>query len=138
MSLRAVGSVKETTTLTLYHPATNEDLLNADKSPMTVTVHGPYSSRYKKALRAQQQDRMTTGRGRAKSATLSPEELEAFSEALLIECIEDWQITLEGTKKLAFTPESAAEVFKEFPWVREQISAAMGDVGDFLEPSKAP
>lgn len=138
MSLRNVGAVKDTTTVTLYHPATNEDLLNADKSPMTVTVHGPYSNRYKKALRDQQHSRMTAiGRGRAKSATLSPEELDAFSEALLIECIEDWKITLEGDKTLPFSAETAAEVFKEFPWVREQISAAMGDVGDFLEPSKA-
>lgn len=137
MSLRSVGAVKDTTTVILYHPATNEDLKNADKSPMTVVIHGPYSHRYKKALRDQQQERMTAiGRGRAKAATLSPDELDAFSEALLIECIEDWKITLEGDKTLPFSAETATEVFKEFPWVREQLSAAMGDVGDFLEPSK--
>lgn len=136
MSLRDVGSVKDTTTFTLYHPDTGSDLLNADETPMTVIIHGPYSKRYKKALRDQQQRRMKHVGRKSRSTTLSPEEIEEMTNDLLLTCIEDWQITLEGDEKLPFSRETAVEVFEEFPWVRDQLNAAMGDVGDFLEKPK--
>ena len=138
MSLRDVGSVKDTTTITLYHPATGKDLLNADKSPMTVTIHGPYSERYKSVLREQQQRRMTDMTRAGARANLTPEEVEALSQELMHRCIEDWSITLEGDEKLPFSPEAVEPVMTEFPWVKDQISAAMGNVADFLEPSRQP
>jgi hypothetical protein len=138
MSLRDVGTVKDTTTLTLYHPATGKDLLNADGTAMTVTLHGPYSDRYKSVLREQQQRRMTDMTRAARGTTLDAEELEAMTRELIVRCIEDWNVTLEGDEKLPFSPETAEGVFAEFPWARDQVSAAMGNVADFLAPQKAP
>jgi hypothetical protein len=136
MSLRDVGAVKDTTTITLYHPATGADLLNADKTPMTVTIHGPYSERYKAVLREQQQRRMTD-MTRAARVTMSPEEVDAFAQELTTRCIEDWSITLEGDEKLPFSVEAVEPVFAEFPWFRDQVTAAMGNVADFLERPKS-
>ena len=138
MSLRDVGTVKDTTTVTLYHPATGKDLLNADGSPMTVTVHGPYSAHYKAVLREQQQRRITDMPARVSrsSTALDPEEIEAMTRELTIRCVETWNITLEGDAMLPFSREAVEGVFAEFPWVRDQVSAAMGNVADFLEPQK--
>jgi len=135
MSLREVGTVKETTTVTLYHPATRKPLLNADKSPMTVTVHGPYSERYKSVIRDQQQRRMTD-MTRGDVGSMTPEEVDAFTQELLMRCVEDWDLTLEGDEKLPFTPEAVKSVMEEFPWVNDQVNTAMGNVAGFLEPSK--
>ena len=136
MSLRDVGSVKDTTTITLYHPATGKDLLNADKSPMTVTIHGPYSERYKTIIREQQQRRMTDMARAARSTSMDPEELDAMTRELTVRCIEDWNITLEGDETLPFSPEAVENVLTEFPWARDQITAAMGNVADFLDTPK--
>jgi len=136
MSLRDVGTVKDTTTITLFHPATGKDLLNADGTPMTVTVHGPYSERYKAVLRDQQQRRMTDMTRAAARTNMTPEEIDAFAQELMTRCIEDWALTLEGDDKLPFSAEAATTVLAEFPWLRDQINAAIGDVAGFLEPSK--
>jgi len=140
MALRDVGTVKDTTVITLYHPASGKDLLNADGSPMTVTVHGPYSERYKSIMRAQQQRRMTdtarvAGRG---AVEMSPEELEAFSHEMVTRSVETWNITLDGDAPLPFSIENVESVFKEFPWVRDQIMSATGNVSNFLDSSKTP
>lgn len=136
MSLRDVGSVKDTTTITLYHPATGKDLLNADKSPMTVTLHGPYSDRYKSIIREQQQRRMNDMTRGGRAPTMDPEELDAMTRELTARCIEDWCITLEGDETLPFSRDAVDSVLTEFPWVRDQITAAMGNVADFLDTPK--
>jgi hypothetical protein len=135
MSLRDVGTIKDTTTITLQHPATGKSLLNADGTPMTVVLHGPYSERYKSVLRDQQQRRMTE-MGRGTRATMSPDELDAFASELLVRCIDDWSITLEGDEKLPFSADAVESVMAEFPWVKDQINAVMGNIADFLEPPK--
>lgn len=134
MSLYDVGTVKDTTAITIYHPKTREPLPNGDGTMMTVTVHGPYSARYKAVLREQQQRRATDIANLG--TTLSMDELETMSREITIRCIETWSITLQGDDRPKFTPEVAEEVFAKFPWFRDQVSAAMGDVGNFLEPQK--
>lgn len=135
MSLRDVGTVKDTTTITLYHPATRKPLLNADSTPMTITVHGPYSERYKNVIREQQQRRMND-MTRGDGGNMTPEEVEALSNDLLLRCVEDWHLTLEGDTTLPYTPDAVEGVMTEFPWLRDQVNTAMGNVAGFLEPSK--
>lgn len=136
MSLRDVGTVKDTTTITLYHPATGADLLNADGTPMTVTIHGPYSARYKGILRDQQQKRVAEISRPGARATMTAAEIEALTDDLLRQCVETWEITLEGDEKLPFSREAVDDVFTEFPWLKDQVNAALGNVADFLEPPK--
>jgi hypothetical protein len=136
MSLRDVGTVKDTTTITLYHPGTGKDLFNADKTPMTVVIHGPYSERYKSVIREQQQRRMTDMTRGGRSPSMDPEELDAMTRELAVRCVEDWAITLEGDETLPFSKAAVEAVFAEFPWVRDQIIGAMGNVADFLDTPK--
>jgi hypothetical protein len=134
MSLRDVGGVKDTTTLTLRHPNPRKpDPLNADGTPMTITIHGPYSARYKAVLRERQQKWLSQGDKDGRQLTLTPEEVEESTRSTILACIEDWSLTLEGDEKLPFSPEAVTQVFEEFPWVYDQVAAAMGDISNFLD-----
>ena len=137
MSLRDVGTVKDTTVITLRHPDPRKpNPVNADGTPMTVTMHGPYSARYKAALREKQQAWLADADRSTGSMTLSPDEIEESTRAMLVACIETWDITLDGPDKLPFSTDAARQVFDEFPWVFEQLAAAAGNVSNFLDVPK--
>jgi hypothetical protein len=134
MSLRDVGTVKDTTVITLRHPNPRKpDPVNADGSPMTITIHGPYSARYKQVMRERQQKWLSQNEKGDRQFSLSPEEIEESTRATIIACIETWAVTLDGTEPLTFNADTAGAVFDEFPWVYDQVAAAMGDVSNFLD-----
>lgn len=131
MDLLKIGKPKETTEVILYHPVTSEVLTNEDGSNMTITVHGPYSKKYKAIAHAQQNRRLAKAQ-RGGKMTLSAEEIENSAMELLVQCVEDWTITLGGTKPKA-TEAKVREVFTQLPWVKDQVDAALGDTQAFLE-----
>lgn len=137
MSLRDVGTVKDTTEVTLVHPVSREPLRNADGTAMTITVCGPYSARYKALVREQQQKRLAeVAKTGSTPPPVTPEEVEAFSEELLVRSIVDWRITVEGEELLPFSPEAVRGVLDEFPWIRPQVEAVLGNIAAFLETPK--
>lgn len=136
MSLQSVGKVKDTTIVTLKHPDPRATLKNPDDSAMTVTLHGPYSKRYKSTLRAQQQARVEEMASSGMDGNLSPEELDAMTRELLAKCIEDWNIWETDDIQLECTPENIEKVFEEQPWILDQLSAALGRSGNFLDAPK--
>lgn len=84
MALRDIGTVKDTTVVTITDPRSGKPLKNADGSDMTVTLHGPYSARYKRVMRDQQQARAESmGRG-ALRATLTADEVEEMQTEQLV------------------------------------------------------
>lgn len=135
MGLNAVGTVKDTTEVLLYHPRTGSEIPGPQGKPLSVTIHGPYSAKYKSFMRKQQQARLqNVTRQNRNALNITAEELEAGAMDLIIACIESWNMSFEGDKVLALTEENIREVFKQHPWVRDQIDAAMGNAADFLEP----
>lgn len=133
MSLRSVGKTKDTAVVTLRAPDPRDKLLNADGSPMTVTIYGPYSPQYKTALRAQQREAVLDAGG---PPVLSDEEVDARMDALLIACIKEWAITLDpDAGLLPFSEDNARALFAEFPWLRDQLMAAQGTPAHFLDRS---
>jgi hypothetical protein len=134
MGLKNVGTVKDTTDIELVHPATGEALLNDDGSTMTITVHGPYSETYRKVNHDQQNKRLMKAQRTGGKVNLTAEEIEASSLELLVKCTVDWKITLEDGKGLEpFDQDAARQVYKEYPWLREQVDAVFGDTRAFLE-----
>lgn len=131
MDLLNIGKTKDTTDVTLYHPITSEVLVNEDGSTMTITVHGPYSKKYKAVAHAQQNRRLAKAQ-RGGKLTLSAEEIEASAMELLTQCVEDWNITLGGEKPKC-TEAKVRDVFTQLPWVKDQVDAALGDAQAFLE-----
>lgn len=131
MDLMNIGKTKETTDVTLYNPVNSEVLTNEDGSEMTITVHGPYSKKYKSIAHAQQNRRLQKAQRTGGKLNLSAEEIEASALDLLIKCVDGWNITLGGEKPDC-TEAKVREVFEALPWVREQVDAALGDAQAFL------
>ena len=130
MGLNAVGKVKQTTTVTLLDPGKHTPLPGPKGKPMTVVLHGPYSKRYKDAIRAEQQ-------AAAQSSTnLSSADPEMFMANVVMACVESWSVSLEGDDALPCTPEMIRQVFDEHPWVATQLIAVFGDAEAFLERPK--
>lgn len=132
MDLLNIGTAKDTTEVTLYNPVNSEILTNADGSEMTITVHGPYSKKYKAVSHAQQNRRLQKAQRTGGKLTVTAEEIEASALDLLIKCVEDWNITLGGEQPPC-TEAKVREVFEMLPWVREQVDAALGDAQAFLD-----
>lgn len=132
MGLNDIGKVKETTDVELVHPATGETLLNDDKTPMTITVHGPYSSTYKAVSHNQQNKRLMKAQRTGGKLNLTAEEIEASSLDLLVKCTEGWNLTLDK-KPEEFNQDKARQVYIDHPWVREQVDAVFGDTRAFLD-----
>ena len=132
MDLMNIGTTKETTDVTLYNPINSEILVNDDKSEMTITIHGPYSKKYKSISHAQQNRRLMKAQRTGGKLNLTAEELESSALDLLVKCVDGWSITLGGEQ-----PEckeaKVREVFEALPWVREQVDAALGDAQAFLD-----
>jgi len=132
MGLNDIGKVKETSDVELTHPATGEVLLNDDGTPMTITVHGPYSSTYKSISHAQQNKRLMKAQRTGGKMSLSAEEIEASSLDLLVKCTESWNLTLDKEPE-GFSQDKARQVYLDYPWVREQVDAVFGDTRAFLD-----
>jgi len=131
MDLLNIGKTKETTSVTLYNPVNSEILLNEDRSEMTVTIHGPYSKKYKTISHAQQNRRLMKAQRTGGKLNLTAEEIEASALDLLVKCVDGWNITLGGEQPDC-TEAKVREVFTDLPWVREQVDAALGDAQAFL------
>lgn len=132
MSLKDIGTFKEAIDVELMHPITGEPLLNADKSQMTITVHGPYSKLYKKIMHDQQNRRLMKAQRTGGKLNLTAEEIEAASLDLLVKCTTDWNVTLEGDDKTKYSHEAVRETYLELPWVREQVETVLADTRAFL------
>lgn len=132
MDLMNIGTTKETSDVILYNPINSEILVNDDKSEMTITIHGPYSKKYKSISHAQQNRRLMKAQRTGGKLNLTAEEIEASSLDLLVKCVDGWNITL-GKEKPKCTEAKVREVFETLPWVREQVDAALGDAQAFLD-----
>ena len=99
---------------------------------MTITVHGPYSKKYKTISHAQQNRRLMKAQRTGGKLNLTAEEIEASALDLLVKCVSGWNITLGGEQPDC-TEAKVREVFEALPWVREQVDAALGDAQAFLD-----
>lgn len=133
MDLKDLKPKGETTTLTLVHPATFEPLTTDKGDNMTVTVHLPFSKRYKEVQNEQTNRRIqkasnTRGRG----VKVTAEDIENSALELLSKITESWTIVLEG-KTPPCNPDIALNIYREFPWIREQVEEALLDTASFTK-----
>jgi len=138
MGLRSVGQIKDTTVVQLKEPGDGRNFVNNDGTPMTITIHGPYSARYKIVKRKADREIAEEARGLEDSAIT--EIIEKHTRQTLLACIEDWSLTLDSDPKAKQTPfnqETAAAVFLEFPWLVEQVERAFSKIANFLETRPA-
>lgn len=133
MGLNSIGKVQDTATIEIRNPETGKPIAGPADKPMSVTLYGPFSSTYKMTMRAQQRARMESGAGE-----MTLEDVEAEQTELLIACITDWNVALDGDEPLPCTPENIRAVLTEFPWVTLQLLNAHGSIARFLDKPKQP
>ena len=136
MDLAALDTIKGSNAgfeVSIYNPATNEDL------GLFITVLGKDFDEFQKVSRAQQKRRMDKlTKGGFRGANIPLESIEQDAIDLLASLTKGWKqedkapITLDG-EELACTKENAVAVYERFPWIKEQIDAAIGDRANFIK-----
>lgn len=133
MSLKSVGTVKDTTFVELVHPVTGDPLMVGDEA-MKIEVYGPYSSHYKAISNQQSNMRLQKAQRTGGKTTLTAEQIQSSQLTTLVKCVKSWNVVVEEDSE---KPEECNEanvrrVFEEYPWVREQVEATFDDTRAFL------
>ena len=127
-SIDTVKGANEGFDVQLYHPGTNEDL------GVTIQVLGKDSDEFQKISRAQSKKRMERmSKGGFRNPVVSPEEVEQDNLNLLAAVSRGWNNVIVDGKPLPFSKENALMLYERFPWIREQIDAAIGDRANFIK-----
>lgn len=125
----------DTAVINLHLPDAEETpLINPDKTPMTVEVHGSYSEAYRTAIDNQQDRRIKKASRAGGKATFTAEEMRANRLELVVACVKAWNITIGGVCPPC-TPEEVKKVVLEYPFIRVQIELAIETPEHFLETS---
>ena len=131
--LLSIGKTKDTKTFELLDPITEEVLKNADGSPMTITVYGPYASAY--ALRISEMNRDELNEKASSGETkLTDDEIEDRMLRSAAAKIADWRITIDKDPE-PFSVEKAIEVLRQFRYVMFQVLAEVGNTENFFDKS---
>ena len=107
--------------------AQGDPILDADSKPVTVTVAGEYSTKYRKA---EEWQRKTLMRQRGKEQT--------GAESLLMQaefdarCCLGWSGLTQAGQALGFSTENATMAFSKLPFVRKRVESAMSDHAAFF------
>lgn len=117
-----------------------EPLLSRNEKPVTLTLHGPDSDRY----REKQNDfiRRRLERAAASNGERPPIDLAA-AEVEIIEtlaaCTSGWAEVLDTKgEPIPFSHDTVAALYRNYPVIREQVEAFITDRAHFINaPSKA-
>jgi len=117
--------------VTLKHPATDEPLLNEDKSPMTITLYSPHSKEYKKFQHEQITKRLQKAQ-KDGTGVVDYGEIEEATLEVLAKTTKTWDITYGGEKpKLTVT--KAKELYDEVFWIKSQVEDEGAKTLDFMK-----
>lgn len=109
--------------VSILHPKTGESL------GITIKVAGPDSDRQKKARRAVQTERLNMSRNKRPTVP----ELEADGLKVTVASIISWDGVVDGGQSIDLTPENATTILTKYPFIREQLDAAVGDRAGFIK-----
>lgn len=117
--------------MVVRHPATGEELRHDDGHPMTITVAGMASRRYRRKSQEITNRRLGSNRMRG-----TAQQLENDSVELITACTISWDIQLGGQ----VPPSEEAEYRKVYAnpglrWLRDQVDNYIGEPGNFMEPT---
>lgn len=129
-------SMKDTTSLHLRHPVTDE-LLFADEDktlPVTIELFGPASKQYRNAITAMQNRALKRNQSRNKNAAVSAEVMREEGIDLLVAC-SDKAVNLSYQGKAVDNDAAFRALYSDasFGWLKDQVDTVLGDVSAFLE-----
>jgi hypothetical protein len=128
-TLDTTKAAEDGATLEVRHPATGEILTQDNGEPITITLAGTDSDRFRKAQRANNTRRLRNPR------QLDGDDIERDGLNSLVLCTLAWSgIALDG-QELDCTPANVRQVYQRLPWLREQADRFVSDRANFLKGS---
>lgn len=114
---------EEGTDVHIMHPISGED------TGMVIRVAGPDSERARKA-----RNDSTTKKIKARRlAKLDGEELDDDNRMNLAKMVISWSGFVYNGQPIPCAPDRVAKVFRDFPFIYEQVNLAAGDRGSFIK-----
>lgn len=136
MSLKSVGTFKETTIVELLDPRSGEPMTHEGKK-LFVEVYGPYSQHYKSIVNAQQNSRLMKAQRTGGKMNVTAEQIQATTLNTLVKCVKSWLVVADPEEgPIDCTEENVRDVFEKYPWVRSQVEDAQNDDKAFLDSSQ--
>lgn len=132
MDLNELKPKSDTIKVTLLHPVSFEPILKEDGKEMTITAYLPFSKVYKQAVHEQANKHIQKLASKNKQVKYTAEDLDAANLELLSKITKEWDIVLEG-KTPKCTPDNVSSLYKDFPWIKEQVEDAVNDISSFMK-----
>lgn len=117
------AAAEEGAELELLHPVTGKGLGGR------IRVVGADSDRYRSAVRSVSSKRVHKRR----RAPLTPEEVEEEGLDILVKATLEWRDIVVDGETLVFTKDNVRNLYRRFPWIREQVDGFISDRGNFLQ-----
>jgi hypothetical protein len=133
MDLASLASVDEGSTLELRHPGTGAPLLDDDEKPISITLAGKDSDRYRATQRAISNRLLKQGR----KQTPTVEAMEADAVEVLVACTLEWSGVVIDGEPLKCSAANARKIYTDprCAWIREQVDAFIDDRANFSKAS---
>lgn len=125
----ATTAEREDAGIVVHVEEADHTLAQENGKPVTITVAGTYSTRYRKAFEAQR--RRIFGRVRRR-----PDADDAYRQALelVAACVISWEGFTNNGQPYPCTPANAVALFEQAPWILRQVEDAMEDHERFFRP----
>lgn len=105
----------------------------AEPLPVTITMAGTYSKKYRRARAAQMTK--TVKKGRSGAIRITGELLEEQRDELVATCALAWDGFYSASKPVPCNKQNATDHFQAMPWIRDQAEEAMNDHEAFIKGS---
>ena len=113
--------------LVLLHPSTKEEL------DITITLMGSDSDEYRNVIKKRFEQAQRIQAKSTKPQEIDWDEFEDKARDLLAKMTLDWENVLEDKKKITCNFENAKELYKKYPWIREQVEKFISDRSNFIK-----
>jgi hypothetical protein len=125
--------LEQSAVMTVRHIATGQPLLDKEGKPITLTLAGKDSDRFRVAQEEQREFRLRkalqTGQERPTLADVRAETID-----LIAACTISWTIMVDG-EPYPCTRDNVREVYRRLPWLVDQADAFISDRANFLKAS---
>ena len=137
-NLDTLGAAERGMTIELKHPFNGEALFSEvevdgkkKKSYWTVSVVGVGSRLYNQAQKKLEQARKDSWANKHKQ--LDEEKEEELIRNISVACTTGWAGITEDGKLVEFSRENAVRIYRDYPWLANQVNEAMYNIQEMLE-----